>query len=140
MLDGIQFGAVDERGEIQAAGDRAAVDQDGAAAAQALAAALARPEQAELLLQHVDQVVMRRDLGGNGVAIEGEADRARLAHWSSSSGLPAFVRNARNTASGVSGNSVSRTPTASSSALAIAGETQKVETSPTPLPPNGPFD
>jgi hypothetical protein len=56
---------------------------------------------------------------------------------SASSGVPAFSRSARNTASAVSGNSVSRTPTASSSALAMAGDSGSVADSPTPLAPNG---
>ena len=55
------------------------------------------------------------------------------------SGLPIFVRKARKTASGVSGNSVSRTPTASSMAFAIAGERQRVADLPAPFAPNGPL-
>jgi hypothetical protein len=46
---------------------------------------------------------------------------------------------ARSTASGVSGSSVTRTPIASWTALAIAGDTPKVPDSPRPLAPNGPF-
>src|SRR5262245_50319318 len=58
-LDGGDLGAVDERREIETARNRAAVDNDGTAAAQALAAALARAGEPELGLQHLDQVVMR---------------------------------------------------------------------------------
>src|SRR5262249_8073872 len=134
--------AVDEGGELQAAGDRAAVEQHGAAAAQALAAALARAEEVELVAQHLHEAVVRLDDRRDGLAVEGEVDGSRghvgrPAH-SSSSGLPALARSARYTASGVSGSSVSRTPTASSIALAIAGDTPKVALSPTPLAPNGP--
>jgi len=57
--------------------------------------------------------------------------------YAASSGLPSRSRSARNTASGVSGNSVSRTPTASSMALAMAGDSGMVADSPTPLAPNG---
>jgi hypothetical protein len=63
---------------------------------------------------------------------------ARLAGHASS-GLPIFSRSARNTVSGVSGNSIRRTPTASSMALAIAGDRQSVADSPAPLAPNGPL-
>ncbi len=54
-------------------------------------------------------------------------------------GFPAFSRSARNTASAVSGSSVRRTPTASSMALAIAGDRHSVAVSPAPLAPNGPL-
>src|SRR5215510_3749168 len=138
VLDRHHLGAVGEGRQEQASRHGAIVDQDGAAAAHALATTLARPEQIELALQHIDQAVMRKNLGADGFAVEHEGDGARLAH-ASSSGLPALARSARNTASGVSGSSVRRTPTASSMALAIAGDTQKVETSPTPLAPNGPL-
>src|SRR5215813_15269259 len=81
---------------------------------------------------------MGLDLGRDRRAVESELDRA--GHHSSASGLLSLARSARNTASALSGNSVSRTPQASSMALAIAGDTQKVAVSPTPLAPNGPFD
>src|SRR5262249_58033347 len=142
-LDRRHLGAVDEGRQIQAAGHGLAVDQHGAAAAQALAAALAHAVEAELALQQVDQRVVWRDVGADLGAVEGETDGSpgthRGAHHSSSSGLPSLARSARKTASGLSGSSVRRTPTASSMALAIAGDTQKVATSPTPLPPNGPL-
>src|SRR5262245_59912070 len=137
-LDGPHLGAVDEGGQVEAAGDGRAVHQHGAAAAQSLAAALARAHQIEFALQQLDEVVMRLDLGRDLLAVEGKADRAR--HSSSPSGLSALARNARNTASALSGSAVRRTPQASSMALAIAGDTQNVAVSPTPLAPNGPFD
>ena len=137
-LDRAHLGAVDERGQVEAAGDRRAVHQHGAAAAHALPAALARAHQIEFALQQLDEVVMRLDLGRDLLAVEGEADRAR--HSSSPSGLSALARSARNTASALSGSEVRRTPQASSRALAIAGDTQNVAVSPTPLAPNGPFD
>src|SRR6516165_7645962 len=56
-----------------------------------------------------------------------------------SGGRPCFSRSARSTASGVSGNSVRRTPTASSMALATAGDRQSVADSPAPFAPNGPL-
>src|SRR5262245_35374109 len=139
VLDRHHLRAVGEGRQEQASRHGAIVYQDGTAAAHALATTLARPEKIELALQHVDQAVVRQDVGTHGFAVEQEGDGARLAHASSSSGLPALARSARNTASGVSGSSVSRTPTASSMALAIAGDTQKVETSPTPLAPYGPL-
>src|SRR5262249_61396165 len=81
MLDGDNLAAVHEGGEEQAGGHGAPVDQHGAAPAQALAAAFARPEQAELLLQHLDEVVMRGDLRADRPADEREADRpGRRAH------------------------------------------------------------
>src|SRR5215471_6378053 len=137
-LDGAHLGAVDEGGEVEAAGDGRAVDQHGAAAAHALPAALARAHEIEFALQQLDEVVMRLDLGRDLLAVEGEADCAR--HSSSPSGVLALARSARNTASALSGSDVRRTPQASSMALAIAGDTQNVAVSPTPLAPNGPFD
>src|SRR5262249_10384263 len=138
-LDRAHLGALDEGGEVEAAGDGGAVHQHRAAAAHALAAALARAHQVELALQKLDEIMVRLDLRRERLAVEGEADGARH-RYSSPSGLSLFSRKARNTASALSGNSVSRTPQASSMALAIAGDTQKVAVSPTPLAPNGPFD
>ncbi len=135
----VHLGAVDERREIEAARHGRAVHQHGAAAAQALPAAFARADQIELALQQLDEVVMRLDLGRDRLAVEGEVDVRAALMSSSSSGLLALARSARNTASAVSGSSVRRTPTASSMALAIAGDTPKVAVSPTPLAPNGPF-
>src|SRR5262245_37125796 len=83
---------------------------------------------------------MRLDLDRHRLAVEGEADGAGRAHWSSPSGVLFLARIARNTDSALSGSSVTRTPQASSIALAIAGDTQNVAVSPTPLAPNGPFD
>ena len=140
VLDGDDLGAVEKDRERQTARHRLAVHQHGAAAAQALPAALARAEQSELRLQHFDHVVMRLHLGRDRPAVEGEIDRAGgRSCQSSPSGLLALARSARSTASAVSGNSVSRTPMASSMALAIAGDTPKVASSPTPLAPNGPL-
>ena len=140
MLDRDHLAAVEKDREREAARNRLAVDQHGAAAAQALPAALARAGERELRLQHFDDVVVRLHVGGDRPAVEGELNRAGApACQSSPSGLPALARNARSTDSAVSGNSVSRTPTASSMALAIAGETPKVASSPTPLAPNGPL-
>ena len=74
-------GAVGEGGEIEAARHGGAVDDDRAAAAQALAAALARAEEVEALLQHLDEGLVRADLGRDLAAVEGEADGARaLGH------------------------------------------------------------
>src|SRR5262249_15725680 len=137
-FDRPHLGAVDEGGQVEAAGDGHAVHQHGAAAAQALAAALARAHQIEFALQQLDEVVMRLDLGRDLLAVEGGADRVR--HSSSPSGLLALARSARSSASALSGSEVRRTPQASSMALAIAGDTQNVAVSPTPLAPNGPFD
>src|SRR5580704_14914748 len=128
--------AVDPGRKIKAARHRLVVDQHGAAAAQALAAAFARAEQVEAL-QQLDQVAMRFDLGRDFLAVEREIDAVH-AHHSSLSGWPSRLRNARNTASAVIGSSVMRIPTASWMALAIAGDTPKVPDSPSPLAPNGP--
>src|SRR6266508_1573308 len=137
-LDGAHLGAVDEGRQIEAARHGRAVHQYGAAAAHALPAAFACAHKIELALQHLDEIVMRLVLGRDGLAVEGEADGAR--HASSSSGVFALERSARKMSSGVSGRSVKRTPQASSMALAIAGDTQNVAVSPTPLAPNGPLD
>ena len=68
---------------------------------------------------------------------QSRAIRSSGPHASPSSGAPALLRSARSTASGVSGNSISRTPTASSMAFATAGDTHSVADSPAPLAPNG---
>ena len=76
-LDRRHLGAVDERREIEAARHGAAVDQHRAAAAQALAAAFARAGEIEFALQHVDEIMMRLDVGRDRLAVEREADGAR---------------------------------------------------------------
>ena len=73
MLDGRDLLAVDPDAEIEAAGHRDIVDQHGAAAAQALAAAFARAEQIEAL-QQFDQIAMRLDGGRDRLAVEREID------------------------------------------------------------------
>ena len=100
--------AIDERGQIQAARHGRAVHEHRAAAAQSLPAALARAEQAELALQHLDHRLVYRDPGGDRPAVEREADRPPVfvIHQSSSSGRPSASRIARSTRSGVSGRSV----------------------------------
>ncbi len=64
-------------------------------------------------------VRLARPVTGNSDAIR------RLCH-PSSKGTPALLRRPRSTASGLSGNSISRTPTASSMAFATAGDTHIV--------------
>src|SRR5215469_2766402 len=135
LLHGLDPRAVDERREIEAARHGFAVDQHGAAAAQALAAAFARAEKVEALLQQLDERQMGFDRGRDRLAIEGEAD----LHHASFSGSPCAARSARRIVSGRKGSEVRRTPTASSMALAMAGETPKVALSPTPLAPKGPL-
>src|SRR5438105_10329615 len=126
-LDRLDLRAFGERREIKAAGHGDAVDEHRAAAAQPLAAAFARAVQAELLAQHFDQRLVRRDLRLDALAVQREADRA-----------PHLRCNASNTAWGLSGSSVMRTPIASCTALAIAGDTPNVAVSPTPFAPKGP--
>src|SRR6185295_13030347 len=127
--DGEDLFLVGQSRKVEAARDGLAIDQHGAAAAQPLPATLARAVQAERLPQHLDQALVRRDLRLDRFAIQPEADRA--PHFSFCIAL--------NTASAVIGSEVSRTPTASWIALAMAGETPKVAVSPTPLAPNGPL-
>src|SRR5260370_1180859 len=83
MLDRHHLAAVRKRSQKQAARHRAAIDQDGAAAAQPLRATLARTEQIEAQLQDLDQILMRRDLGRDRLAVEGETDGAAQAYSSS---------------------------------------------------------
>ena len=75
VLDRLHLGTVGERREVEAAGHGSAVHHHGAAAAQPLAAAFARAEQIELVLQHLDEVVMRLDLGADAFAVERELNR-----------------------------------------------------------------
>src|SRR5437588_41180 len=83
-----------------------------AAAAQPLPAALARAVEPELLAQHFDERLVRRDLRLDALAVQRELDRA-----------PHLRCSASNTACGFSGSSVMRTPIASCTALATAGDT-----------------
>src|SRR5678815_1499859 len=117
-----------QRGEVETPRNRAAIDEQSATAAQALAAALARAVQAERSLQYLHQSLVRLDLRLDCFAVQAELN-----------GASHFFCSAMKTASGFIGNSVRRTPTASWMALAIAGETPKVAVSPTPLPPKGPL-
>src|ERR1700704_4017777 len=90
-------------------------------------------------MQQLDQIAVGFDGDVHRAAVQREANIAGFAHSSSSIGRPSAARNARNSVSALIGSSVRRTPTASWIALATAGETPKVEVSPTPLAPNGPF-
>src|SRR5436190_7942424 len=137
-LDCGHLGPIYESGEIKATRDRRSVHQHRAAAAHALAAALARAHQVEIALQQLDEIVVWLDLRGRGLPIESEAD-GTFCHHASPNGTSAFSRSARNMVSGSSGSSARHTPHASSMALPIAGDTQKVALSPTPFAPNGPF-
>src|SRR5262245_47072844 len=126
-FDGRNLRSLGQGRQVQAPGHRRSVHQHGAAAAQPLAAAFARAVQAERIAQHLDQRLVRGDLRRDRLAVERESNFP--------SHLPC---KAMNTISGLIGSSVSRTPTASWIALAIAGDTEKVAVSPTPLPPKGP--
>src|SRR5271156_3057733 len=140
MLDGRDFLAVDPDAEIKAAGDGNVVNQNRAAATQALTTAFARAEEIETL-QQFDEVAMRLDRGRDWFAVQCEIDDLHAhgsSNHSSSRGRPSLARNARSTASAVIGNSMMRTPMASWIALAIAGDTPNVPDSPSPLAPNGP--
>ena len=74
MLNGDDFGTIGESGEIQTAGNRQPVDQDRAAAAQSLPAALARAKQPKFLLEDFDKILVRADVGRNLAAVEFESD------------------------------------------------------------------
>src|SRR5579871_916705 len=137
MLDGCDAFSVDANGKIETARDRDIVDQDRTAAAQSLAATLTRAEQPQFM-QQFNEIAMRGNRGAHGASVERKANGASLAHCASASGRPSAARSAFSTASGLMGSSVRRMPTASSMALAMAGETPNVEDSPIPLAPNGP--
>src|SRR5438094_3017571 len=92
LLHGVELAAVLHRlhpralrqgGEVQTPRHRGAVDQHRAAAAQALAAAFARAVEAELLAQHLDERLVRRDLRLNAGAVQPELDRPphRFMAW-----------------------------------------------------------
>src|SRR5207237_3751277 len=80
---------------------------------------------------------MRIHPRAHGAVIQGEADFFGV-HCSSLIGRPSAALMARSSVSGLIGSSIRRTPTASWIAFAMAGDTAKVEDSPTPLAPNGP--
>ena len=99
------------------------------------------PVSAEIDAHHTILEVIRNEFALYGartrIATRGRIKIARLCP--PYKGTPLFSLSARNTDSGVSGNSVRRTPTASSMAFAIAGDTANVADSPAPLAPNGPL-
>src|SRR5262245_3951730 len=65
VFDRFHHGAVSEGSEVEAARDRAAVDNQGAAPAQSLAAALACAIETELVAHHLKQAMVRGDLRRN---------------------------------------------------------------------------
>ena len=138
-FDGYHFCAVDKCRKVETARDRRAIDEHGAATAQPLSAALASSEKIEFALQHLNYCFVNRDVSRRLAAIQGESYRApSLTHHSFSRGRFSDSRMALSTRSGVMGISIMRTPTASKSALEIAGETPNMPVSPTPLAPYGP--
>src|SRR5215470_17686526 len=80
VLNGLHHGAVGERREVEAARDGAAVDDQGAAAAQSLAAALARAIEMEIVAHDFEQAVMCADLRGDLFAVEREGDGSPGRH------------------------------------------------------------
>src|SRR5688572_21038237 len=126
VFDGQHLRPFNQSAEIKAARYGGAVDEHGAAAAQPLAAAFARTEEAEFIAQHLHQSLVRRHLRGHRGAVQLEAN------------LSPHLCNAMKTASGFNGSEVMRTPIASCTAFAIAGETPNVAVSPTPFAPKGP--
>src|SRR5438067_1517981 len=94
MLDRGDAFSVHSDAKIEAARHRDIIDQNGAAAAQPLATTLARAEQS-LIVQQLDQIAVRLDGEADRAAIQRKADRAGLAHSSSSMGRPSAARSAR---------------------------------------------
>src|SRR5712671_6085427 len=80
IFNGLHHGAVREGSKVQAARHRAAVDDQGAAPAQSLAAALAGAIETEIVAHHFEQAVVRGDLRRNLFAIEREGDGAGGGH------------------------------------------------------------
>src|SRR5262245_24095761 len=91
VLDGRDLLAVGECREIEAARHGGAVDKHGAAAAQALRAALPRTEEIEPVAQQLENGLMRRDRGRDLLAVKGETYRSHQ----SSNGAPCAARSAR---------------------------------------------
>jgi len=75
LLDRLHLGAVEERREIEAAGDGAPVDDHGATAAESLRAAFARAVEPEPL-QDLDDVLMRFDGRRYRLPVQLEGDRS----------------------------------------------------------------
>src|SRR5262249_20897719 len=69
-LDGYELHTIQENRQRQAARNRLAIDEHRAATTQALSAAFARPEQGELCLQHLDDILVWLHLGRHRPAIE----------------------------------------------------------------------
>src|SRR2546430_11128227 len=139
-LDGGHFSPVRIGGQIEPPADRDTIHERRAAAAESLAATFACPEKTEVAPQNLEQRLVCCDFTNRRAAIQLESDRPAMGfrHQSLPKGRVCAWRRARKTRSGVSGISVTRTSTASYRAFPIAGETQNIPVSPTPLAPNGP--
>src|SRR6058998_2945265 len=139
-FDSRHFSPVHKSRQVKTPANRDAVHDCGAAPAESLPAALASAKEAEVAPQNLEQRLVCGNLGDCGPAVEFESDRPPvvLLHQSLPNGRFCARRRARSTRSGVSGISVMRTSIASYSAFPIAGDTQNMPVSPTPLAPNGP--
>src|SRR5919197_3050474 len=111
-------------GPGQARADRPPVDEHRARPARPHAAALPDAEQPQTP-ERVQQQLPVPDLDGDGRPVDPQGARGH-------------VSSASTTRSGVIGSRVRRTPSASRTALPIAGAVARIPVSPTPLAPNGP--
>ena len=102
------------------------VQQHRAGAAHAHTAALFRSGEAQVVAQKIDQQAVVRNLTNHRLAVHPQPYRSHC--------LPSFARSPAYTLSAVMGNSVSRTPTAAKTALAMAAGTATLLSSPTALP------
>src|SRR5262249_28990198 len=123
-FDRAQLGALDLTGRHQAGVDGGAVDQHGAGAALALAAALLGASELKVFAQGIEQSLQRRDVDGSLVT----GDPKLRLH-----AMALMMR------SGVAGTASSRLPVAAWIALRIAAAGPSIGHSPTPLAPKGPF-
>src|SRR6266581_6515695 len=139
-FDSRNFSSVHKSRQVKTPANRDAVHDCSAAAAESLPAALASAKKTEVATQNLEQGLVSGDLGNCRPAVEFESDRPPVTwvHQLLPNGLFCAWRRARSTRSGVSGISVRRTSIASYKAFPIAGETQNMPVSPTPLAPNGP--
>src|SRR5215470_8761957 len=127
-LDGGHPARIALPGGDQARVDDLAVEDHGARAALALAAALLGAGQPEILAQHVEQPLPRRHIDRARLAV----DLERHLHGASQRGRLAAI------ASGEIGSASNAQPSASSTALATAAAGPSIGISPTPLAPLGP--
>src|SRR4051812_46602144 len=125
-LDRGHFAAVGHNGQGDAGTHLLSIEQHRAGAADTHTTAFFGAGEAQVVAQKINQQPVVRNLSGHGSAIHSQLYRSHL--------LPSSARSPAYPFPAVTGNSVSRPPTASKPALATAAGTATLLNSPTALP------